>query len=80
MGYPQLVMSHMEKEPCLKRVGVWKTCPYCQGKHWCLFCGDAGGYYVARLVEVGDDTLPVVATDPLPLGDFSAMESVAAHH
>jgi len=65
----------MEKQPRLNKwVGVWKACPYCQGKHWCLFCGDAGGYYVARLVEAGDDddVQTAIARGLLPTGDFRA--------
>lgn len=69
-------VPHMEKQPRPKLVGVWKACPYCQGKHRCLFCGDAGGYYVARLVEVAndDDIRYVVPQGLLSSGDFRAAQ------
>lgn len=65
----------MEKQPRPKLVGVWKACPYCQGQHRCLFCGDAGGYYVARLVEVGDDMRSALAPSLLPSGDLRAAQT-----
>ena len=69
-------VAHMEKQPRPKLVGVWKACPYCQGKQRCLFCGDAGGYYVARLVEVGndDDVRSAVARGLLSSGGFRAAQ------
>ena len=72
----------MEKQPRLKWVGVWKACPYCQGKHWCLFCGDAGGYYVARLAEAGDDddVQTAIARGLLPTGDFRAAAQTELDH